>query len=139
MILNLITKAKELLYKNGKNVEEALDEVNSNLELKTVTITKATNDYAEIYDNNTYCYVKNGICYLQLAVTIKQTYGGWAKIGTIPYKPVDTEVLFNVGSAYRTKQAYLRVDTKGNLYSFPNDNASFVDIGNVAFPCKPIS
>ncbi len=42
MILNLITKAKELLYKNGKTVEAALDDLNESLD-NVHTISYKTN------------------------------------------------------------------------------------------------
>ena len=55
MIFNLITKAKDLFYKNGKNVEEALDEVNNNIS----KFTKFTVHYLENNKESALGYLNN--------------------------------------------------------------------------------
>ena len=54
MIFNLLTKAKEIFYKNNQNVEEALDEINNNLDRQ--------NMYYNGIDLNTLIDTTNGYC-----------------------------------------------------------------------------
>ena len=136
MIFNLITKAKELLYKNGKNVEEALDEVNEKLNtVEEISITKVTNGYAEMNDGST-CNVKNGVCYLTVIAQGKGTYSGWAHIGTLPVKPAINSNEYTACVDYvNDKNSILRIASDGKIYIIPNGTNTSSYYASISFPC----
>lgn len=64
MIFNLIRKAKEVIYKNGQNVEDALDELNSNL-IKTGVTTGTYLVVDEVFTVPADGYIKLAVSYHQ--------------------------------------------------------------------------
>ena len=96
MIFNLIRKAKEVIYKNGQNVEEALDEINSNLTatilykgVKTYEINDIPNlaDYKRldvVVQNASYTFYKTETIYPEITgmVATSVTHSYMAYDGT---------------------------------------------------------
>lgn len=124
-------------HNNGTWTWEELAK-NSDLELKKVAIDKRANEYVDLIDNNSYCYVKNGICYLQLAVTITETYSGWIKVGAISVAPLEGvgDILFPSNCTSGGIQSYARIGTDGSVYTFPNTGAGTIQVANISFPCR---
>lgn len=133
------------LHTESKNVvgaineiKQAVDDTNSNLtELQSVDITPVSNNYAAVNTSFTYAYVKNGICYLQIAINGKASYSGWANIAKLPIQ-LDTggkELYFPVIDFSAQKaHSVVRVTGDGKVYCVSESGATLY--ANVSFPCK---
>ena len=122
------------------NLQNQIDEVNSNLtEFQSVDITPVSNNYAAVNTSDTYAYVKNGICYLQIAINCTASYSGWANIAKLPIQPDNAgkELYFPaVDSSSQKAHSIVRIVSDGKVYFIPNGTSGSVLFANVSFPCK---
>lgn len=109
MIFNLITKAKELFYKNGKNVETALDELNESLaNLRNIRVS-------DVLDANSNPFPPNA--FLDSALSLGYAHGSLIGLNIGKYIPILTMRWYETSEVIRTVQIAFDGITTHTRYS----------------------
>lgn len=119
----------------------AVNALNESLNtIEEITITSVANDYATFMNNiNDHAYVKNGVCYLDIGITGKGTYSGWADIAKLPVKPAtNVDEYTPCVDWVNNYNTLLRVISDGSIAIIARGNATSAYRARMTFPCVKV-